>query len=105
MSEYKGRCACGAVSYEIDRTPLIVHACHCSDCQRLTGSAFAINLVFEAKAVTTTSGAPSYVQNLLQIALTMLPSGFPGMVGAETSTIAAPAVPSRRQAAFFICSR
>ncbi|MDP6475405.1 MAG: hypothetical protein QF894_10950, partial [Alphaproteobacteria bacterium] len=47
----------------------------------------------------------SYVQNLLQIALTMLPSGFPGMVGAETSTIAAPAVPSRRQAAFFICSR
>ncbi|MDP6473582.1 MAG: GFA family protein [Alphaproteobacteria bacterium] len=62
MSEYKGRCACGAVSYEIDRTPLIVHACHCSDCQRLTGSAFAINLVFEAKAVTTTSGAPESVK-------------------------------------------
>ncbi len=27
----------------------------------------------------------SYVQNLLQIALTKLPSGVPGMVGAETS--------------------
>lgn len=57
MPDLKGRCACGAVGYSINRTPLIVHACHCKDCQRLTGSAFAINLVFEADSVTTTSGS------------------------------------------------
>ena len=31
--------------------PLIVHACHCRDCQRLTGSAFVINLWIEEACV------------------------------------------------------
>ena len=38
-----GGCACGAARYQLNDEPLIVHACHCSDCQRLTGSAFVIN--------------------------------------------------------------
>lgn len=42
-----GRCACGAVRYALTAPPLIVHACHCRDCQRLTGSAFAVNLWIE----------------------------------------------------------
>jgi hypothetical protein len=31
--------------------PLIVHACHCRDCQRLTGSAFVLNIWIERKFV------------------------------------------------------
>jgi len=62
MSEFTGQCACGAIRYEIDRTPLIVHACHCRDCQRLTGSAFAVNLVFERNALTIPSGTPVSVK-------------------------------------------
>lgn len=35
---------------------MIVHACHCRDCQHLTGSAFGINAWVEAKAVELVSG-------------------------------------------------
>src|SRR5689334_3159306 len=46
-----GGCACGAIRYNIVERPLIVHACHCRDCQRITGSAFVINLWIERKFV------------------------------------------------------
>ena len=46
MSESKGwlagGCLCGNVRYEIDRSGVVGQAhCHCPDCQRATGSAFA----------------------------------------------------------------
>jgi len=40
-----GRCACGAVHFVISDEPLFTHACHCTDCQRTTGSAFVVHLV------------------------------------------------------------
>jgi hypothetical protein len=46
-----GGCACGAVRYKLTADPLIVHACHCRDCQRITGSAFVINLWIEKRFV------------------------------------------------------
>jgi len=54
----KGGCACGAIRYELTASPLIVHACHCRDCQRVTGSAFVINIWIERKHVRTVSGEP-----------------------------------------------
>jgi hypothetical protein len=52
MSE-EGGCACGAVRYRMTAAPLIVHACHCRDCQRLTGSACATNIWIERRFVET----------------------------------------------------
>ena len=52
-----GGCACGAVRYALNADPLIVHACHCRNCQRLTGGAFVINLWIEKEFVET-RGAP-----------------------------------------------
>ncbi|MEC9347790.1 MAG: GFA family protein [Pseudomonadota bacterium] len=54
----EGGCTCGAVRYRMDGPPMIVHACHCTWCQRETGSAFAINAVIEAARVTVLCGQP-----------------------------------------------
>jgi hypothetical protein len=51
--EADGGCACGAVRYRLKAAPLIVHACHCRDCQRLTGGAFAANIWIERRFVDT----------------------------------------------------
>ena len=47
MTDMPGGCACGAIRYRVTEKPLIVHACHCLNCQKLTGSAFVINLWIE----------------------------------------------------------
>ena len=39
--DLEGGCACGKVRYRLKREPMIVHCCHCTWCQRETGSAFA----------------------------------------------------------------
>jgi hypothetical protein len=57
-SALEGGCSCGAVRYRLGATPLIVHACHCRECQRLTGSAFVINLWIERTHVDVTRGTP-----------------------------------------------
>ncbi|HYV89124.1 MAG TPA: aldehyde-activating protein, partial [Candidatus Polarisedimenticolia bacterium] len=36
-----GGCACGAVHYEIGAEPVFMLNCHCRDCQRATGAAYA----------------------------------------------------------------
>jgi hypothetical protein len=46
----KGGCVCGAIRYAIAQEPLRVYACHCTDCQRSTGSAFAIGVVVPSEA-------------------------------------------------------
>jgi len=44
------RCPCGAVSATCDGEPAWVSVCHCLDCQRRSGSAFAAQVRFhEAK--------------------------------------------------------
>jgi len=47
----EGGCACDRVRYRLTAAPLIVHACHCRDCQRLTGGAFATNIWIERRFV------------------------------------------------------
>jgi hypothetical protein len=54
----EGGCACGALRYRLASEPLFIHCCHCSSCQRQTGSAFVINLLIEADRVEITEGAP-----------------------------------------------
>jgi hypothetical protein len=53
----EGGCACGRVRYKLTAEPLIVHACHCRDCQRLSGGAFALNLWIERSAVESEEAA------------------------------------------------
>ncbi len=47
----EGGCACRTIRYRLTTSPMIVQACHCRDCQRLTGGPFAINLWIERRFV------------------------------------------------------
>jgi hypothetical protein len=57
MTDMPGGCACGAIRYRVTEKPLIVQACHCLNCQRLTGSAFVINLWIERDFVEVNDAA------------------------------------------------
>jgi hypothetical protein len=51
-----GGCTCRAVRYRLNAAPLFVHCCHCTWCQRETGSAFAVNALIEASRVELLKG-------------------------------------------------
>jgi hypothetical protein len=46
-----GGCACGAVRYECEADPVFMLNCHCRDCQRASGSAYAAILAAPVPAV------------------------------------------------------
>lgn len=53
MSEtHDGGCLCGAVRYVARGEPVRVTICHCSFCQRITGSAFLVEPIFNRQDVT-----------------------------------------------------
>ncbi len=52
----EGGCSCGHVRFKMKSLPMIVHACHCSWCQRQTGTAFATNALIEADRVEVLQG-------------------------------------------------
>ena len=51
-----GGCFCGAVRYRLKTAPMFVHCCHCTDCQKQTGGAFAINALIESGNIEVLSG-------------------------------------------------
>ena len=57
----EGGCTCRQVRYRLIGTPLIVHACHCRWCQRETGSAHALNALYEADRLVHTAAEPEIV--------------------------------------------
>jgi hypothetical protein len=42
MGKIVGGCLCGQVRYTTDATPVITAVCHCKNCQRQSGTAFAV---------------------------------------------------------------
>jgi len=58
---FEGGCTCRHVRYRINSKPMFVHCCHCTWCQRETGTAFALNAMIEADRVELTAGAPEAV--------------------------------------------
>jgi hypothetical protein len=53
-----GGCACGAVRYAMMDQPYAVNCCHCTDCQREGGSAFAVNAAIETPLLQMTGAEP-----------------------------------------------
>ena len=55
---FEGGCTCRAIRYRMTSRPLFVNCCHCTWCQRESGSAFAINAMIEADRVEVIAGEP-----------------------------------------------
>ena len=65
MSSYAtGGCLCGAVRYDCAEAPLMMGTCHCRDCQRNSGSAFATLMIFKKDTISVTGqGMAHYTQS------------------------------------------
>jgi hypothetical protein len=53
-----GGCPCGSIRYEISAAPLLLYACHCTRCQRQSGSSFALNMPIATSAFRIVQGQP-----------------------------------------------
>ena len=59
-----GGCQCGKIRYEITEAPQLVYTCHCTDCQRITGSAFSLRVALPQAAFRLTAGEPRALQRM-----------------------------------------
>lgn len=57
----KGGCHCGALRYQISAPPFMVYNCHCTNCQRIGGGAFATNVAITLDAFEFVQGAPKKI--------------------------------------------
>ncbi|PCH50676.1 MAG: hypothetical protein COC20_06380 [Cellvibrionales bacterium] len=46
-----GSCQCGNITYQLLEPPLLVAACHCKQCQKLSTSVFSITAVVKTESV------------------------------------------------------
>lgn len=53
-----GGCHCGAIKYQAIINPEKVLICHCTDCQKISGTAFRTVVMSEPDQVTFTQGQP-----------------------------------------------
>ncbi len=54
---HAGSCLCGAVGFEIDGELAGIQLCHCSQCRRASGTAFAANIPVAARSFRVVRGA------------------------------------------------
>jgi hypothetical protein len=59
---FEGGCSCGALRYQMKRTPIFVHCCHCTYCQRETGTSYGLNALIEASQVQLLQGQPERIE-------------------------------------------
>ena len=60
MAVREGGCLCGKVRFRLDGEPAMQSVCHCRNCQRQAGSAFAVIVGAASSAVTITGELKTY---------------------------------------------
>jgi hypothetical protein len=58
-----GSCQCGAITYAVNANPLFTYACHCTDCQKRTGSAFSMGLVIVTDSLELEGALTAWTRN------------------------------------------
>lgn len=56
--EHTGGCLCGEIRYRISQPVTDLRVCHCTHCQRASGTGGSINAIVPAASVTFTQGTP-----------------------------------------------
>ena len=51
MAHFEGHCMCGGVRFVADAEPKVMANCHCTDCRRFTGGAYAALIFIERDAI------------------------------------------------------
>ena len=59
----EGGCQCGKVRYRIEGDPLAVAACHCTECQRQSGSAFSMSMIVPREAFQPSGELRSFTRD------------------------------------------
>lgn len=54
----EGGCRCGRLRFRISAKPLLESLCHCTGCQRMTGSAFSTTVTVPTESFQILSGDP-----------------------------------------------
>ncbi|RVI93582.1 GFA family protein [Sinorhizobium meliloti] len=54
-----GSCHCGAITYSADIDPAEVSVCHCTDCQKLTGTVYRVTVSVPISEFHLTGGEPT----------------------------------------------
>lgn len=60
----QGGCHCGAVRYELTAPPLGVYNCHCTDCQKISGAAYAMSMPVRTETLVQLSGEVSIFEKV-----------------------------------------
>jgi hypothetical protein len=53
-----GSCQCRAVRYQCTASPASIYACHCTECQKQSGSAFGTSMLVARDTFSFTQGVP-----------------------------------------------
>ena len=53
---YQGGCQCSQVRYQFNGKPLTCYACHCTECQTSSGSAFTLSMLLNRKDIEIIQG-------------------------------------------------
>lgn len=61
-----GQCHCGFVTYEAEIDPDNVAICHCTDCQRLTGSPYRVTVRVPQAALRLTGNPPKLYNKIAE---------------------------------------
>ena len=59
---YLGGCQCGRVRYTLTQDPVRLYACHCTECQRQSGSAFSMTMLVNEDGIDVTGTLKEFVR-------------------------------------------
>ena len=59
-----GGCLCRSIRYVITQPPIIVYTYHCTDCQHITGSAFAIGVMVLDEVLRLSGKVPRIIESI-----------------------------------------